>query len=181
MRFVKVSLAALLIASAALGAMSCTSPAAGSTTSAVVSTKYTSMMIFDHQRSYNSTTKVYTASSLVAPYDDSSSSYRKPIAELTVGDSAYLAGAYITLSLTIGTDSDTISKAALVLKNSSGTTIRTISASGSIKYMGAKGFVYISDSRSYGYFFSKAVYAYGESVSYTVTTETVTKESELVW
>jgi hypothetical protein len=169
---------------ALIGLASCGSPyltgaaaASGTSNSGVVDTKFTASMIFDCMRSPNTQAMTFTASGLNAPYDDSASSKFVEITEL-----ASVSGSYMDLAITtVSATDDTISVAALVLRNPDGTAIRTISVNGTINYLGSGGFIYISNNYNYGYFFSSAVHAYGDSVTYPYVTLLATKKSQLNW
>lgn len=143
----------------------------------VADTRFNNKMVFDCQRRYDSVAHQFTASGLAPPYDaDLNNDF---IPELTEGDPAYLSGAYITLDIGTAVDGDTITNAALVLKNSADTYVRTISADGTIQYLGPEGFIYISSHGDYGYFFASSEHEFDDSVTYTVGIETVTRLSEL--
>jgi len=144
----------------------------------IVDTKFKKLMIFDHQRSYDVGSRRYTASGLIAPFDAETGSN---IPELTEGDPRFIRDAYISLEISVRADGDTIQTAALVLNRKNGDDIRVISRNGRLQFLGSEGFVYISMTNDFGYFFSSQEHRYGDSVTYIVDVETITLRSQCRW
>jgi hypothetical protein len=188
LRTFKNATAAILASALALGMAACGSPYISATktstapvvtSTAVSNTKFSAAMIFDAYRTYSDSAKTCRVYNLAAPYDDSAARGTY-IPEITSGSTGYIAGAYIKLVIATS-DGDSITAATLELRRADDTIIRTISAGGSINYLGSEGFVYISTLQDYGYFFSSKDHAYGDELTYTVSVPLVTKLSQLNW
>lgn len=123
--------------------------------------------VFDCGRSYTAPT--FTASSLRAPIDGVASGL---VSELKTD-----TGAYIALVITTYTGGDIISNVALDLYNKDGTLNRRIVEKGTISLLGSDQFLFVSKSDC-GYLFSRTQIT-ASSVSYSVTSEKITKKSQL--
>ena len=142
---------------------------------AIVKQSFTSMKfpygyVFDCDRNYDLSAKIFSAESLRPPIDEVLGGF---VTELRTD-----TGSYIVPVITTSSDNDTIINVALDLYNEDGDKIRRIVENGAFSYIGSDQVIFVSEQNDYGYLFSRTRIT-TTSVSYPFTSVAVTKKSQL--